>query len=78
MKKNQLALIAIGLLSISLPSCATKNPAKPNVNTAQVGENLNDQKKSLEDAQCHVKNIKSNLNDIDDKAIKIQDAIRNW
>ena len=46
--------------------------------TATMGVNLDKLSKSLGSAQANVSATKSKLSEIDDKAVRIESAIRNW
>lgn len=73
-----LKTILIAAILASYMGCATKSVTLPKASTAAVSNNLNQLADSLAEANRNVKDIKGKLSEIDAKAVRIQESIRNW
>jgi len=70
-------LLALTVL-LTFAGCTTKPTAVPRASTAAVGVNLNELGDSLGAARSNVAGIRGNLSEVDAKAVRIQESIRNW
>ena len=67
------------ILCLLLGGCQVQNTAqRATPSAAKVGVNLDDLSKSLGDVRGHVDAAKTGLSKVDDKAVRIEEAIKNW
>lgn len=79
-KSKLLVLVASASLFIvgcQHPVAHTGKP-QPHASTAAVGNNLTNLGNSINSAQQNVKDVRGNLSEVDAKAVRIQESIRNW
>jgi len=67
-----LAVLCLTAGCKSIPSQA------PHASTAAVGVNLDELGRSLGNARSNVDGVRSDLSEVDAKAVRIKEAIRNW
>lgn len=75
-----LVIVAIGCLAMAFFStgCKSSTAQAPQASTAAVGVNLDELGESLGKARTNVDGVRSDLSEVDAKAVRIKEAINHW
>jgi outer membrane murein-binding lipoprotein Lpp len=78
--KNKNIAAAILFAAYALAGCHTVKPIKSSItpSTAAVGADLDKLSQSLDSAKKNVDATRAKLSEVDAKAVRIQESIRNW
>lgn len=79
MKMKLFALAMISSCAVGCQHAATHTGRpQPKASTSAVGTNLNSLGNSISSAQESVKGVRGTLSEVDAKAVRIQEYIKNW
>lgn len=78
MKAPKSIIIAVICAFTLCAGCAHKSATLPRASTAAVSNNINQLNDSIGKVRQNVSDVKGKLSEIDAKAVRIQESIRNW